>query len=623
MAGYASYQYPDIAPVSIPVTVASAGATVLGFGASQFAARRAKLRERITSFLATEFGSSWNPATDFTASKWRDGTPRRIRLDYPAGLPDHDNEWRARIEELVRLRMQADQIHATWQPKRSRVTLEGRDSTASALDRARSGVEDRITLILRPVFRVELRVTVSKWSTTDDLLPERIELKYGITSQDGSDLWRRRVEATAGLKLGGRWRARFDPTSDSGVLEPRPELPKSVVHPGASLYDEYDPKSPTLFYGIDENGTPRGWKIGRRTTMPHMLCIGPTGGGKTTVLRSLISGMVDQGGYVMACDPKMIELTPFYGFPGIYVASTPAEMAVMIDSMDALMYERYNKIKANPSSVDLMRPVLFVLDELLILRQVLKRYHAQEKGTGTPPSFDKIAGMLALARTAQINIVIGVQRPDASLFDDGSRDNLRQRLSLMRLSPQGSGMLWGTPYVGVDLPMVQGRAMASPDGDNPIEMQTYWIADPLTATGADLEVIESIRARAIERLAGIEPPIDVTPFINDAPRLDLETLPKSPADLLLGASDYLEETDAAGQGALAFDTQDVAADTLIEDDRIILESGDIGVITAVEEDPFDDDCVNLTIRQPNGEEESMSVTSSDYLPRVLDLGEDA
>lgn len=623
LAGGAAYQFGFSAgiPIAICFGVAGLGVMVWSF----FVARRAEHRGRMAAFLATELGTDWQPEW-LKARKYIDGVPRDIKLRYQERQPDHLDEWRRGLTETVRQRMGVDEVQATWKPKKNRVRMLGFMTVISELDQARKRATDRIRLVLQPLFRnVELSVTIPGWQEAETLKPTRIELAYGVTSVDGSELWVRRVEAMAGLKIGGRWRAAFDPTHDRGFLEPRPVLPTNLPHPGVKLYDGSDPahpkpspKSPCLYYGHDENGKSRGWVLGKKSTMPHMLIIGPTGGGKTTVLRSLILGAVAQGIPVFAADPKMIELTPFYGFPGCYIASTPDEIATMIETMEALMMERYAAIKKNPHIADTLTPVLFILDELLIARQVLKRLHAQRKLRGTPRWFEDIQALAALARSAQINVVIGVQRPDASLFDEGSRDNFRQRLSLMRVSPQGSEMLWGSRYVGVDLPMVQGRAMASPDGDTPIEMQTFWVADPITAAGQDRETIEAFRELGQRHFADYVPPVDVSPFEGDMPEIDPATLPTQNEGIDLGAAEDLQE---AQSGLLNLDTQDVKAEQIAEGDQIVLDDGEPVTVVTVEEDPFDEDSVQLTIDTGSGEE-LRSMSRDLYVSRVLSL-EDA
>lgn len=595
-----------------------------------------KADQRLGAGLDTVLGAEWDPAEGMAVSEYRGAAPRKITLDYPARMPDHEKDWRERVEELVRQRMGADDVTATWIPERSRVVIVGVDWTTT--EREHKSVERRIQKVLTPLFRgaSHLDVSVPSWSA--ESFPLRINLDYGTITQDSSELFQRRVEVTAGVKIGGRWRATFDPRTDSGYLEPRPELSTFVPHPGVGLYANPDPKAPVLYYGVDEDGNARGWTIGKKSTMPHCLTIGPTGGGKTTVLRSLVVGAVMQGIPVFMCDPKRVELTPFRGFPGCYVASSQRQMEQMIDQMEALMSERYEAIEMainrgeEPPSYS---PVLFILDELLILRQVMKWAAAAEpkdeipkKGQKAPkkrPWHEAIAALLALARTAQIHLVIGVQRPDASLFEDGSRDNLRQRISLMRLSAQGSQMTWGSPYVGVDLPMTQGRAMASPDGDTPIEMQTYWVADPISAEGVDREVIEEVRAKVDAIFADYVPPVDVSDYIGRTTNPDDQPakLLRTPAEIDLGVREDEEMAAAAAERGIAgLDIDQVQADALTagDDDTPgdrILHNGEPCEVLAVEEDPFSG-MVTVELRTANGEEQ-LQLAPDEFVPRVLDL----
>lgn len=627
VAGYVGYKYE--LSMAWRVAWVGLGLAVLCLSLGIVLSLRGRSKDRLGAFLRSEFGSEWNPKTGIlSASKIVGGVPRSVTLRYPDGLPDHSQEWRTSLESSIQKRMGTDGIKAKWNQKKSQVRLVGFDVFQSESEIQRQQTIDRCVLIFKPFFRgVKLNLDVTAWEEENDVQPARIELTYGVTPQDGSELWQKKIEAMAGLKLGRRWRAEFDPTADRGFLEPRPQLPTYVPHVGVGVYQnltERQKKEPMLYYGADENGKARGWQIGRKTTMPHMLCVGPTGGGKTTVLRSLLMGAVAQGIPVFACDPKMIELTPFYGFPGVWVGSTAEEMATMIESIEKLMYERYEKIKKNPKAAESMTPVLFILDELLILRQVLKRHWAtpkpdedgkMKKGTGAPPWFEAISGLLALARSAMINVVIGVQRPDADLFDQGSRDNMRQRLSLMRLSAQGSQMLWGSGFVGVDLPMVQGRAMASPDGETPVEIQTFWVADPVTAEGADREVVEGFRKLATELFENYEPPIDVGPFEGSAPAIET-------AELRAVSESFAEkEPEPDDQPSSLFEDatfDDVNADSLVEGDTIILENGNQATVLEVGEDPFDENAFSVTLQSDSGTEE-VSFDSSERVSRVLDV----
>ena len=104
------------------------------------------------------------------------------------------------------------------------------------------------------------------------------------------------------------------------------------------------------------------------------------------------------------------------------------------------------------------------------------------------PVFNQIAELLALSRGADMNLVIGIQRPDATFFNDGARDNIGWRVSLGALSPQGANMVWGDYHTGTDLPLdVPGLCTATtPAG--PARCKVHYVPNPahaLTGTLSD------------------------------------------------------------------------------------------------------------------------------------------
>ncbi|WP_432563999.1 FtsK/SpoIIIE domain-containing protein [Kineococcus sp. SYSU DK003] len=59
------------------------------------------------------------------------------------------------------------------------------------------------------------------------------------------------------------------------------------------------------------------------------------------------------------------------------------------------------------------------------------------------------------------------------------RDNFRARVSLGRLSPQGSMMMWDSPSAAVSVPRgIRGRGITLDSDDRPCEIQTFWTPDP-------------------------------------------------------------------------------------------------------------------------------------------------
>lgn len=479
-------------------------------------------------------------------------------------------------------------------------------------------------------------------------MPRRIEIDYGAMTKDTNPMFHRRVESTLNRKMGGRWRSTFDPERDHAVLEQRPAMPSMLRHPGASLYEGEIPKKKILFYGQDEDGKPVGWELNSQTV--HTLIIGPTGGGKTTVLRSIVLGAVGLGIPVYACDPKRVELRPFEGFPGVGgIASSPEKMADMIERMHALMMRRYSQVERREVQRDDLNEVLFILDEYAILNRVLttlwkSTYEEEEdangnlkrkKHTGTPVWLEMISDMLALARTARIRLVIGTQRPDAKMFEGGGRDNLRHRISLSRLSGQGAKMLWDNYYTGTDTPLVSGRAVASPDGSRPIEVQSFWVDDPweVGEGTADRAVLDSVANLASERFVGFEWPISREDFElfghedEGVPTRDGQPATNNVTDAPMAEDDDDEPvfatngevTEHSDRGS-EFETEGVMAEALCIGDQVLLDSGNLAKVTEVE-DVDDEDRVVLTLDE-YGDVSSLDLEAADLMDRVIEYGDE-
>lgn len=662
--------------------------------------KRALQVARIAEPLAIEFGSTFEPAKDVKASKFKSTGPQKIRVNYPNACPDHDPLWRFKIEEIVRHRMGSVPIKAKWNLKKGYFSVRT-ENFRSAMDEALARRDEvavkRMETLFGTLLRGEVQVRVDSWEEpgkldnegnpipavmdidgTEVSIPESFSVKYpaGVLVTEMSAI---RIAQILAVKLGGRWKIENNGKTDTLTAYHKPGFREIERHPGPDLYKTDSGKNKVLFYGVDENGSHRGWRIGQSQPMAHMICVGATGGGKTTVFRSLLAGAVMQGIAVYACDPKRVELRPFQGFPGVgAIASSGEQIAKLVADMTRVMFERYEAVEHFPAVKDQLPPILFIVDELLILRQLVADYAKEEKERSKeekaeqaaakrkagaknapaparnmpqPDANDKevaaAAGfsgdtntqlqmMLALARTARIHICIGVQRPDAENFQGGARDNLTHRCALMAMSPQGALMVWGqgNAHVGTDLPRKQGRAMANvspidereafqPDGGangGAVELQTFWLSEPGAAKGEDKSILDAISATAAAKFEDYQFPIDSSPY-------DLK-----PGELSAGAKRILNQLDIPlgieeptgqlideGQGTA---TEVVNAGSLVEGETITYQGVQYAVADIEDVGEADEDRIMLTIKDMNGNLEALDLDATDPFERVLTL-EDA
>lgn len=372
------------------------------------------------------------------------------------------------------------------------------------------------------------------------------------------------------------------------TVRERQPMPPLVIHPViddySTLFGEGELKLP---FGTAEDDYIMAWDVGRKTAGPHALVVGPTGGGKTVTMSTLIIGATRQKIECVLIDPKQIELMGFEGWPGVTMLATDVEdMADLIDRVHADMNARYQLIRKGQAHPDELPPLLIALDEFLILKSMLTYWWQQQpkvRGVpkpGQPPQIQKIVDILALGRSAGDRVLLGVQRPDAELFKGGgARDNMRTRISLAQLSPDGAGMMWDDQSIGIKPTGVRGRGWATDNSGLPRETQ-LWLPPQLIdtpmytdrMTPEDVALARALRPAPFEvRPSGLAAPVS-------APAPSRRITPGTPADLYQDVVDVMaaRELEAGMEVKLDRDGSGSWTQALIEDvdevgDRIELE----------------------------------------------------
>lgn len=479
-----------------------------------------------------------------------------------------------------------------WDPRKSLVTLvpgapEPDDSQDDVPEAATDPV-GRATQILDPVVKATSSAVAE---STEEGRPTKIVLRHPTnlalgSSENRAKLVERIEQMMPESPNGHGWSAEVVPQRDEIVVFEQPAIPNYLLHPVLD-YDSLFPGRRVLPCATGPNGEITGWDISRSTQKPHALLVGPTGGGKTNIITTLVVGAARQGARsegdieIWGLDPKQIELMALEGYPGVtQLAYTVEDMAALIDATYAEMQNRYTAVREKRLHPDELPALVVILDEFLILSSMLTYWwKAVKKGRGPCPQLNKLVQLLALARSAGIYLCLGIQRPDASVFPEGARDNLRFRASLDVLSPQGAEMMWHDRHIGTTPTNIRGRGVFT----------SLLTGDPMRAQGwhtPNVDSSEMYRRRLSpehrQRVDELRP-ADYTPrgLTND----ELWLPPSARSQISGGVEDEMRDVEEV-----------VKARHLNPGDRIKLED-DSGRMTAavVEEVEVDEDSDTVTL----------------------------
>lgn len=289
------------------------------------------------------------------------------------------------------------------------------------------------------------------------------------------------VARTAGEHPSGRsWVTDWHP--DHGYLLLRLQAP--LPHRENHQLDLDDPHDGQIGFATAADDLRVSWDVSSKSNKPHCLVVGPTGGGKTSVIRTLLTGGARRYIPFVGVDPKMVELDGLEHHPGCgAIVYDPVRAAQLVRALHAELMARNNYVHIHKIEPSELAPLIAVLDEFFILSGQWQRLmkSGDETTRQLLAELDPLgawADLAVLARTAKIRLLLGVQRPDAALFGNSSgnaRDNFGTRISLGNLSQDGALMLWGDAHIGRTIDTsIPGRGMVTGADGSPIAAQMWW-----------------------------------------------------------------------------------------------------------------------------------------------------
>lgn len=549
-----------------PLLIMALAVVVLALGLRAFAHHVHKVREaqrkRLAAALSRVMPADWDPEEHLWVRRWhRLFTPRKARVLLTPECRDSNPEWRMAVTSALREPMGKLKPIAWPQPEKEnrrirhaglrRIWVEA-DLTRRIRDgegEASENDADKITEVLSGA----LSGLVPKPVPDVTVTPEGkriINIGYSETTRDQSMVWRGRVVDQVQARLGDdRLRDSWDRKERNVTLTQVPELPKLLqwVEQQAELR-----KTAPAFarwavpYGTDENNRVVFWEPG--DVEPHGLIVGETGSGKSELMKTIAAGWLMLGGLVMIADWKK-GWSEFLGKPGVItVATEDGDRVGLLEDIRTEVQRRLDAndmkkiISSNPElGIELPDelayddiPILFILDELTLHQKGVQSWWSsltkedKEKWGSiakNAPMLTWPAELVMVTRAVKIFGLFGMQRPDAANFGDSTamRENLAHMVSMGRLKPIGSEMMWDNRQIGVQVEISgQGEGLSNGyrlgvDGrstvpgrfkawylDGILDTPEFWAEVAKAAPAPDLMKLDHVSPSAIDPRAAVE-----------------------------------------------------------------------------------------------------------------------
>jgi hypothetical protein len=448
----------------------------------------AYLRKNLASILRVELNeASITCSRHSKGTMFRPGPPKKIRIQ-AAGMPPMEGDIAKRVL-FIASDFAGDQyiINAKQSKPGKRIVLVKKPKEKEVDLTPRQAVEQAIVRGASEIFPKKEPKVECTWDEERD---EDYLLEVTITEVDGMELSlsgkRRQILTKLRSRLPkGNFVSDVEPQDNTIYFRRSKPLPGVVVPPkehAPLLANHKAYRDFNVPLGMGNNHSAAVWKPRRDA---HLLIIGGTGGGKTICEHGVIQRLSQAGWRVWLVDGKRIEFIGYREWANVELLAQRVDDQIRVLKLaHETMEARYDLVMAGEVKIEDLDPIAIVVDELTSLLGAVKRRYLDTKdipGKKMPtkdPVLDWIADIARLGRTAKMHLVLGLQRPDASIMGGELRDNFGCRISLGRLkSKEASMMMWDDPAIGLSVPDVPGRAVSVVDGV-PTMVQGTFTANP-------------------------------------------------------------------------------------------------------------------------------------------------
>lgn len=215
-------------------------------------------------------------------------------------------------------------------------------------------------------------------------------------------------------------------------------------------------------------------------TLPHLLIAGPTGTGKTTLLKLILSYLIQHTtAQLYTADMARTDLTFIEKYGGIFIP-TASGLQIVINELHTELFTRLdtlakhkcenlfelNKLIKNPS----LPRIVLAIDELAIFRP--KPGTDREEKQSILNTFAKLIDLASTGRKAGIHLILCTQQPNKDVIPALLRDNIPCRIAFKCVTRWQSDAILQSPSA-LYLPAAPGRCILQHGEEITIQVPDY------------------------------------------------------------------------------------------------------------------------------------------------------
>lgn len=332
----------------------------------------------------------------------------------------------------------------------------------------------------------------SSWEFDDESRLAALELSYPAYFTDTEPGARARIEQVIQGKAGRAREYRFDWDPESNKLRINALAPLAtdiaaqsfVVSPGEIVLGFTDAEGsrrtiPVSQAGVTAQQPPVVWRTGPRSAEPHLLALGTTGTGTSTLIRSIALQALPYGDLVVIDGAGTGEHACLVNRPGVHTVETSLHGAIAAMEwvaketerrLGALNAARHHGVAAPE---DVTRPLWLLLDHPTELSEL-----AQAEGRPDPQ--DLLETPLRQGRAARVTVVFADNIDARERISPTVRATARARVVLGPTSPETAASALGVPLdIAPAAHTPPGRGYARIGAATPVRLQVPATVDPL------------------------------------------------------------------------------------------------------------------------------------------------